>query len=374
MSTDARDVVVIGAGIVGSMTSYLLCRRGLSVTMMEADTLGSHASGLAFGGLDPLHGIGVPEPLLDFSLFCLGRHRSIAREFQGATGLDPHFRSRDRLYLAFDDDDAEREQSDEAWMRQVSGFGVRWLDGDSVRRLEPKVNPECIGGLHISGMGAVDAYDLTMAAIRSAERYGTRLVAQRATGLEHSGGHAVAVTYDGGRIEAGTVVVAMGPWSQVVTDWCGAPVPVEPLKGQILRFRYDGPPFNMALNYKGNYVDSKTDGLVWAGSTEENVDFDEQPNSRGRDTILNDLAQMAPSIGPSRIVNHTACLRPVTPDGIPIVGRLPGWDNLYLASGAGRKGILWSVGMSQVAADLITEGSTQVSGAEYLTPARFVAD
>ena len=374
MRTDARDVVVIGAGIVGSMTSYLLCRRGLSVTMMEADTLGTHASGLAFGGLDPLHGIGVPEPLLDFSLFCFGRHWSIAREFQGATGLDPQFRSRDRLYLAFDEDELEREQLDESWMRRLPGFEVRWLDRDSVRRLEPKVNPECMGGLFIGGLASVDAYHLSMAALRSAERFGTRLVTRRATGLEHSTGHAIAVTYDGGKIEAGSVVIAMGPWSNMVTEWCGALAPVEPLKGQILRMRYDGPPFNVSLNYRGNYVDSKADGLVWAGSTEEEAGFDDHPNSRGRDSILGDLAHMAPSVASAQIMQHTACLRPVTPDGIPIVGRLPGWDNLYLASGAGRKGILWSVGMSQVAADLITQGETEVAGAEHLAPGRFVAD
>ena len=374
MSTDARDVVVIGAGIVGSMTSYLLCRRGLSVTLMEADTLGAHASGLAFGGLDPLHGIGVPEPLLDFSLFCFGRHWSIAREFQGATGLDPQFRARDRLFLAFDDEDVEREQVDEAWIRGLPGFNVRWMSRDDVRRVEPKVNPECLGGLFVGGLASVDAYHLSMAALRSAERFGTKLVMQRATGLEHSSGHAVSVTYDGGKIEAGSVVIAMGPWSSMLTEWCGALAPVQPLKGQILRMRYDGPPFNVSLNYQGNYVDSKADGLVWAGSTEEETGFNDHASSRGRDSILGDLAHMAPSVVSAPIVNHTACLRPVTPDGIPIVGRLPGWDNLYLASGAGRKGILWSVGMSQVAADLITQGETEISGAEFLSPSRFVAD
>jgi glycine oxidase len=138
--------------------------------------------------------------------------------------------------------------------------------------------------------------------------------------------------------------------------------------------RYDGPPFNVSLNYQGNYVDSKADGLVWAGSTEEETGFNDHASSRGRDSILGDLAHMAPSVVSAPIVNHTACLRPVTPDGIPIVGRLPGWDNLYLASGAGRKGILWSVGMSQVAADLITQGETEISGAEFLSPNRFVAD
>ena len=224
-------------------------------------------------------------------------------------------------------------------------------------------------------MASVDAYQLTMAALRSAERFGTNLVMKRATGLEYSSGHAIAVTHDEGKIEAGSVVIAMGPWSGMVTEWCGALAPVEPLKGQILRFRYEGHPFNLSLNYRGNYVDSKSDGLVWAGSTEEEeAGFDDHPNSRGRDSILSDLAHMAPSLESSRLVNHTACLRPVTPDGVPIVGRLPGWDNLYLATGAGRKGILWSVGMSQVAADLITQGETEIAGAENLSPRRFSTD
>ena len=131
MSTHATDVVVIGAGIVGGMTAYLLRRRGLSVTLLEPDSLGSHASGLAFGGLDPLHGIGLPEPLLDFSLFCFGRHWSIARELHGATGIDPQFRTRDRLYLAFDDADIEQYDANAAWMKDVSMFDVRWVDGDA---------------------------------------------------------------------------------------------------------------------------------------------------------------------------------------------------------------------------------------------------
>ena len=371
MSTAATDVVVIGGGIVGSLTSYLLCRRGLSVTMLEPDTLGSHASGLAYGGLDPLHGIGLPEPLLDFSLFCFGRHWSIARELNGATGIDPQFRTRDRLYLAFDDEDIEEYDANLPWMSDVSMFDVQWVDGDSARRLEPKVNPRCVGALYQRGAASVDAYRLSMASIRAAERFGTRLVPQRAIGIQYTGGHALAVEMENGRIEAGTVVVAMGPWSSLLADWCGVPAPVVPLKGQILRMRFEGPPFNIALNYRGNYVDSKADGLVWAGSTEENTGFNDMPSSWGRDTILGDLALMAPSVSSAQLMNHTACLRPVTPDGIPIVGRLPGWDNLYLATGAGRKGILWSAGMSQVAADLITQGETEVAGAEYLAPGRF---
>ena len=67
MVVDTRDVIVIGAGIVGCLTGYLLAKQGLKVTILEADSVGSHASGFAFGGLGPLDGSGIPDPLLEFS-------------------------------------------------------------------------------------------------------------------------------------------------------------------------------------------------------------------------------------------------------------------------------------------------------------------
>ena len=63
----------------------------------------------------------------------------------------------------------------------------------------------------------------------------------------------------------------------------------------------------------------------------------------------------------AKLVLQTACLRPVTADWLPIVGRAPGWDNVYLATGAGKKGILLSPGMGQATADLITRGNTPLS-------------
>ena len=371
MSNDVRDVVVIGAGIIGSMSSYLLSKRGLSVTILDADAPGSHASGLAFGGLDPLHGMGLPEPLLDFSLHCFRRHQDMARDLHDATGIDHHFQTRDRLYLAFDEDDVKQYDANLSWMKDVSMFDVRWVNGDDARRLEPKVNPACGGAMYQQGAASVDAYNLTLAAARAAERQGTELVLQRATGVEHHGGRVSAVNYDGGKVEAGAVIVAMGPWSQLVADWCDTELPVQPLKGQILRLRYDGPAFGVALNYQGNYVDSKPDGLVWTGSTEEETGFNAETTSAARDTIWQNAAQMAPGLTNAQLMQHTACLRPVTPDGIPIVDRFPGWDNLYVATGAGRKGILWSTGMCDIITNMVIQDGAEVSGAEHLKANRF---
>lgn len=371
MSNAVKDVVVIGAGIIGSLSSYLLSKRGLSVSIVDADAPGSHASGLAFGGLDPLHGMGLPEPLLDFSLHCFRRHQEMALELRDATEIDHHFQTRDRLYLAFDDDDVRQYDANLSWMKDVSMFDVGWVDGDVTRKLEPKVNPACVGALYQQGAASVDAYNLTLAAARAAEQQGTELVAQLATGLKSHGSRVDAVTFADGQVNAGAVIIAMGPWSQLIADWCDTELPVQPLKGQILRLRHDGPAFDVALNYRGNYVDSKPDGLVWTGSTEEEEGFDAEMTPAARDKIWQNASQMAPDLANAQLVRQTACLRPVTPDGMPIVDRLPGWDNLYVATGAGRKGILWSTGMCDIVANMVMQGGAEVAGAEHLKADRF---
>jgi glycine oxidase len=363
--------VIIGGGIVGCLSGYLLSRRGFAVTVLEADTLGAHASGFAFGGLDPLTGAGLPEPLLEFSLFCYTRHRYLARELQEATGVDCQFQVRDRLNLAFDKAEATEAQKSLTWMKSVLGFNAQWLEPGDALKLEPQINPACLGALHQQGTGAVESYRLTLAAVRAGERAGMKMLHRRATGLERAGDAAVGVLYEGGRIDAGSVVLAMGPWAREASEWCGVSLPVEPLKGQILRLRTRQQPLNVGLNYRGSYAASKPDGLVWAGTTEEHDGFSETPSASGRDSIMEDLLTMAPGLGDAQLAQHTACLRPVTPDGMPIVDRLPGWDNLYVATGAGRKGILWSTGMAEILADLIAEGNTGVSGAEHLRLSRF---
>ncbi len=91
----------------------------------------------------------------------------------------------------------------------------------------------------------------------------------------------------------------------------------------------------------------------------------------GRDKVMGDLLRMAPSLSEAELVQQTAGLRPLSQDGIPIVGVVPGWQNLYLATGGGSKGILWSTGMCEGLADLILKGSSAVPGLAALNPARF---
>ena len=373
MTAGARDVIVIGGGIAGCLTAYLLAQRGMSVTILEADSVGSHASGFAFGGLGPLEGSGIPDPLLDFSVWCFRRHAGLAEELREATGIDTQFQLRDRLNLAFSEQDVADYRKDLEWQQDLEGFKACWMGPEEVVKVEPRANPECLGASYAEGTGAVEAYRYNLAVAQAGEGVGVEMILRRATGLRSQGDRCLGVDFPGGRVEASTVVLAVGPWSGEVSSWCGFNIPVRPLKGQIIRLQLAENPMRVSLNYRGSYAASKPDGLVWAGTTEEEAGFDEEITPAGRDKVMGDLLMMAPSLAEAELVQQTACLRPLSDDGMPIVGRIPGWQNLYIATGGGRKGILWSTGMAYGLADLIADGASQVPGLAALDPNRFGA-
>ena len=374
VANNPRDVIVVGGGIVGALTAYLLAREGLKVTILEADAVGSHASGFAFGGMSALDGAGIPEPLLEFSLWSLRQHRPLTAELKEASGVDNQFQLTETLKLAFDDTAVSAFKERLSWQKQVDGFKVQWLSPEEVVKLEPMANAHTQGAVHIQGGASVEPYRYTLSAFQAAERAGTELLLRRATGLISKADRCLGVTFEGGQLEAETVVLTMGPWTGDAASWCRFNIPVSPLKGQILRLQHSGAPIKTSLYWGGSYAITKPDGLIWAGTTEEEAGFDEQPTTEARDKIMGDLLKMAPSLSEAQLVQQTACLRPLSADGLPIVGKVPGWSNLFVGTGTGRKGILWSAGMSHGLCDLIVKGRSQVPGIEFLDPARFSGD
>ena len=369
--TSNPDVIVIGGGIAGCLTGYLLAKQGVAVTILEADAVGSHASGFAFGGLGPLEGAGIPDQILDFSLWCFERHKSIYEELMEETGIDTQFHLRDRLNLAFTEQEAEHQKRAIAWQAKLTGFKVEWLEPENAVKAEPRTNPDCVGASYAQGTGAVEAYRYNLAAAQAAEKYGAVILQRRVTGLLGGSGKCRGVRLENGEVAAGAVVLAVGPWVGGMSEWCGVDIPVRPLKGQIIRLQLSENPMVASLNYAGSYAASKPDGLIWAGTTEEDIGFDEEITTAARDKVMGDLLKMAPSLVEAELVQQTACLRPLSSDGMPIVDTVPGWDNLYLATGGGRKGILWSTGMAHGLADLILNGQSDVPDSAALSLSRF---
>ncbi|MDP6822471.1 MAG: FAD-dependent oxidoreductase [Dehalococcoidia bacterium] len=351
--TSASEVIVVGAGAAGASVAYELVKRGLSVTMIERDSIASHASGFAYGGLFPTMGAGIPGPILRHAKRGISLHKRLAPELEDATGIDIELRAVRSLDLALDEDGFRHLQESLAWQREED-LEADLLDADGVRSEEPSLTGELAGGLVQRSHFEVDSYKYTLALVTAFERAGGTHRPGDVVGLARDGDRVTgAMLSNGEEIPGGSVVLATGPWSGDGAE--GLPhFPVKPKKGEILRLRFPGRDFVHRISLGGHYIARKPDGLVWVGTTEEDAGFDDRPSTAARDSIMTGTLALAPALESAEIVQHTACLRPVTSDEMPILGALPGHDGLFAANGAGKKGILLSPVMGRMVAGAIT--------------------
>jgi glycine oxidase len=373
MTENSSDVVIVGGGIAGLTTAYYLAKARVPSVVVERDAIGSHASGFAYGGLSPLSGFGIPGPLAEIAQDGMRLHRELRESVVEETGIDVDFRVRCSLALAFSEADVQRLQAALPWQQRQPGYAARWLDASEARRVEPRVSDETLGATLIEGTAGVEPYRLVLALTRAAEGLGVRIRHGRAISLLRDRGCVTGVVLERDVVACSTVVLALGPWSAEVSDWIGVPIDVRPLKGQILRLRAPVPPVDCSVGWGHNYATTKTDGLLWAGTTEEEAGFDEDSTAAARDEIGAALVKMLPAMADAQIAHQTACLRPVASDGLLVLGRVPGLEHVYVATGGARKGILYGPAMGRSIADLILGRDTRVA-LEAFAPGRFVRD
>ena len=145
---------------------------------------------------------------------------------------------------------------------------------------------------------------------------------------------------------------------------------MEPYKGEILRMRPSWSPTDRDFQGAGVSLYRRELDQVWIGATEEKKGFDASPSAAAKRTLMGAALKLMPAMRDADLVLHTACLRPLTPDWLPIVGRAPGSDNAYLATGAGKKGVLLSPGIGKAVADMVVHGRTHIP-VDGFEPSRF---
>ncbi len=369
---DTIDVVIIGGGAAGCAVAYYLAEAGVQSVIVEQEGIGSQASGFAAGGLNPLQGACIPGPLGAFAWESFRMHRTLAYQLRDQTGIDYQFRTVSQISLTFEETEFPELQGTIDIFSPVDGFEAGWLEPDDIQRLEPKASRDAIRGIYERGNAALDSLSFTQALSAAAQQSGAKVRAGTVLGLDAKGGNAVRVLLEDGALECGRVVIALGPWSRKAESWLDTYIPVDPLKGEILRMELPGPALKQDISGGGGNIYTKPDGLAWCGTTEEWRGYDRQPLEETKRDILERVTRIVPEMARAKLALHTACLRPVTPDWLPILGRAPGYENVYFATGAGKKGILLAPAIGKSISDLITDGETALPIAGF-APDRFVS-
>jgi glycine oxidase len=367
------DVAVAGGGLIGLSTAWRAAQRGLSVTVVD-DSPGTGASAAAAGMLAPVTEAGYrEEALLRLGLASVQRWPAFAAEVEQAAGTPVGLRTAGTLVVGFDEDDVRELTALHAFQQEL-GLDAERLTPREARRREPSLTPRVRGGLLVAGDHSVDGRALHAALLTAAQAAGVRLVRDRVTALRVVGRRAAGLeTADGDTVAAGTVVLALGAHSGALPGV--PPLPVRPVKGQILRLAgatglLEGTVRALVRGRPVYLVPYAGDRLI-VGATTEDRGFDPTVTAGGVHDLLHDAIDVVPGVSELELVETLARWRPGTPDNAPLLGPgpLPG---LVLATGHHRNGVLLTPVTAEVTAELLATGTLPELAAPF-TADRFAA-
>ncbi len=389
---DKAEVAVIGGGAIGFSTAYHLAKQGIPSQVIEMDGIAAKASGRAMGyvgaaGLltfttlsnwrsDPddldAYPTGDLRPCLELGWESQRLMPLLAEELKEVGGVDPEYGEIAVAFAAFD-------EKEEKFLKQRmveladEGFDLTWAEPDELNARGLGLNPGVRGAVLEPNDSQVEAYRYVLALAQAAERRGASIKYGEAVGFGRQGQRVNSVKLASGEeVGAAAVVIAMGPWSAQGASWLGSDMPLESVRGSCVRVEMNEsyPPYWPTHGIK--CVSPKVDGTVLVGYVEDRgVGLeDDRITEAAINKMVADGVHLVPRLGDARLVEVRAGILGYTPDSLPVLGRLSGWDNVYMAAGLGTFGICLSPGVGRAIADLIA--SDRASPAiESMSPTRF---
>ena len=362
------DVVVVGGGIIGLTIARELRAGGMDVTLLDRDQPGKQASWASAGIVTTKIPRGwAPATLLNNLSVSLWPR--LAEELRAETGMDIEYRENGTLIPAFSPDEADELRREIAPLRQA-GVAAELVEGAALRDAEPALGPAVVAGQLLPG-GNVENRRAVRALELALRRAGVEVVAGAQVNAVLSSGRRVAGvrTSEGDEHRADVVVLAAGSWSGRVPG-VDPPIPVVPQRGQILALANpDRPLRRVVLKPEDPYLVPRVDGRVIVGATREFAGYDRSLTAGGVAWLLAAAIEMVPDFAGSVIHELWTGFRPVSADGVPIIGPA-NLEGLFYATGHGASGVGPAPGTAALLAALVF-GKEPPVPAESFRPDRF---
>jgi glycine oxidase len=358
MSTyPATDVLIIGGGVSGCAIAYQLRKADVDVTLVERAEIAAEASSAAAGLLAPGGVLNGPKAGADLYLASWDITEATLQEITEASGIATEYQQTGALHLP--EDEHERAQLDEyrhIW--QDRGWAAKWLTSDEVREYEPLLADISSPALYVEHASSIRPRQVTRAYAEAARKLGAHIYEQtEVTGFLKNAGKVDAVRLAGGEtIACQRVVVASGAWSAQIGEWLDLYIPVVPSRGQILALKQMLQPLKHTIFGNDLYIVPKVDNTIYVGATRERVGFDKNITVGGLLWLLSRAIKLIPAFEQADIARIWTGLRPLSEDGYPILGHVPNWENVVLATGHGAGGFELSAITGRTIADLLLTG------------------
>jgi glycine oxidase len=344
------DVLIIGGGIIGLTTAYFLARDGARVEVVDKGDFGHEASWAGAGILSPASAADSKTAADRFRARSVSLFAGFSAELRERTGIDNEYHCCGGIEFT----GGHREAESDEWRGPGVAFQV--LESSALKSLEPAVAAEWMPAYHIPQMAQVRNPRHLKAVLAACQALGVRLrVGCPVHGFERTGAKIAAVRTALGRIVAERFLIAAGAWSDAVSTELAWRPGIRPVRGQIALLNPSMRPIQRILMWGSRYIVPRKDGLVLVGSTEEDAGFDKRTTASAIGELLGLACKLVPALSQAPLERCWAGLRPGSPDGLPYLGRVPGWDNMFVAAGHFRSGIQLSVGTGLAMKELLLD-------------------
>jgi len=349
MRSGGSDCIVVGAGLIGLSTAVHLAWQGLDVRVIERGRIGDGTSSKASGWISAQ--LRTPNPLLELVL----DSQAYYPDFLARLGDDCGYERSGSLVVFDSHEQLEQRRLLDVTQRAARGYaGARFVDAAEVHALEPALAPTIVAGALFEDDAQVEPLPLMEALSRAVHAAG---------GSVHVGATVSAIARDGanwrvtttiGDFSAARLVLCAGAWSPSVAELVGLDLPVLPVSGQLLVTEPRKGALRRCVVYQPDPrfdtrlacgVRPATDGRLWLGTTYRAGTFDVTITSEDTRAIHDAFRAVFPALADIAIAEAWAGVRPVPADLLPIYGRIPANEDLFLgvpvaglaeAAGAGR--------------------------------------
>lgn len=387
-TTEGTDVVVVGGGVVGTAAAYHLAERGVETLLVDDDRAGSATAAGAGIVSPPTSSRRENDDWFAFAELAAAHYPDLISSLE-AREIDDHgYRRGEMLSVALTPGEAETIEidRDRAQRRDASVEEISPAEAEAAFPALSGVER----ALRFPNAGRVDGAMLTDALRQAARESGLTTVDGRVEEILTADGAVSGVAVDAAasagqqrrgadgndRIDADRVVVAGGAWSGSFGDDLGCSLPVSPIRGQIIHLDGselfdDATDLPIVGSVADNYIVPWPDGRIVVGATrEDDAGFDPRITADGVREVLDAGLRLAPGLADATFAEVRVGLRPGSPDGLPILGGVPGVDGAYVATGHGPTGLTLGPYSGEVIAQSITDEEPAADLSAF-DPARF---